>query len=122
MSAVTIRRLRTLYPDLFYAQTWYLREPFLDTPLPTDHPTTMPTGTRGHAEVPTVRDALPLAVTLINLYVKHPEHACWQDYAWCADVDRHGQRVYIGGTANGGGLELHRHLHITHRWRRVVWK
>lgn len=120
--AVTIRSLSQVYPDLFYRQAWYHGEAFFTTPLPADHPTMMPAEGQPMPYDPPAIYALPLAVTLVNLYCKFPTHALWRDYFWCADVDAHGQRVYVGGTANGGGFEIHRHLHLTPRWRRALWR
>ena len=68
---------------------------------------------------PTKPSILPKAVDLAWLYLHHSHDPIWSRYLWTADVDRYGQRVYVGD--NGKGLEIHRHLHITERWACPVW-
>ena len=45
-----------------------------------------------------------------------PDDAIWHRYLWTRDYDAQGQRVYVGGTDNGHGLEIHRHLHLDERF------
>ena len=122
----TLRQLRQDHPHLFYPQTWYDQEAFLETPGPDVFPG-FPSGfqslpadvARWPGEVPDFGIALPLAVTVASLYVADPLNPVWQYYLWCADVDHLGQRIYVGD--NGQGLEIHRHLHVTDRWGILTW-
>lgn len=104
--------MMVIYPHLFYRQDWYVGEDFME---------------RECAEldqVPHFRPAysaeeapqLYFAGTLAGTYIRHPEADIWQNYIWTADVDQHGQRVYVGGLYLGKGLQIHRHIHITERF------
>ena len=118
---LTIRRLRNRYRTLFHpTQDWFEREAFIDAPLPHEmaHDTT-PTARPG---IPGRWEALPSAVELAALYVLDREAPVWRDYLWTSDTDAEGQRVYVGGTANGRGFEIHRHLQITNRWGVPTWE
>lgn len=121
MTARSIIEMRDAHPDLFAPQSWYDNEPFAHLSLapiiglPT-HVTRCP----NPAEY--VDDLLTDAVLLVGLYLQYPRDPLFADYLWCADTDAEGQRVYIGGTANGRGLEIHRHLHLTDRWRVPLWR
>jgi hypothetical protein len=119
---VTLRELREAYPDLFYSQDWFEDEAFMDTALPPTAPRALPIAFSYTADGRAPSTApwnLPLAVTLAQLYVLHPKWQPWSLYHWCADLDSHGQRIYVGD--NGKGLEIHRHLHLTSRWGVDVW-
>lgn len=107
------------FPGMFYRQAWYRDEAFLRT-LPNERHRVAPTVIRAGV-VPDASDDLPLAVDLVNAYVRTPSDPVWQGYLWCRDTDAQGQRVYLGGTSNGKGLEIHRHLHITERFGVAVW-
>jgi hypothetical protein len=65
---------------------------------------------------------MPSAVELVALYVLDREAEVWRDYLWTSTLDSQGQRVYVGGTANGRGFEIHRHLHLTERWGVPTWE
>ena len=115
---MTLRELRTYHPHLFAEQTWYLGEAFMDwdagnpVRLPTFTPCATPNG-----------QELPRAAMLAKLFVTYPNARVWGQYLWCADTDRFGQRVYVGGVseANGRKFEIHRHLAITERWGCATW-
>ncbi len=121
---VTIRALLAAHPALFYPQAWYTHEPFVYAALVM--PVPPPLGRidaligDGHI-VWRGQQALVPAVALVDAYVKAPTLAIWHDYLWTDDTDQHGQRIYVGGTANGHGFEIHRHLHLTKRWGVPVW-
>ena len=108
---MTLRDLMATHPDAFYAQTWYLAEPFMDREA-VDIPTTMP-------KLATTRYPEAGAVELARLYLQQPDHPLWRFYLWTTDTDTQGQRVYVGH--NGHGLEIHRHLKLTDRWKAPVW-
>lgn len=115
---MNILSLRAAAPHLFHpTQDWFLGEAFMTRECPLPLPSTPPLSV---LLVP-LWDILPPAVTLVALYVQHPGDAVWQDYLWTRDTDAYGQRVYVGGTANGRGLEIHRHLEITSRWGVPTW-
>jgi len=123
-SDVTIRSLMAQHPALFYDQSWYMSEPFMDEPLREELPT--PRDVRkmiSDLQQVTVgiRDDLVSAVTLVAAYVNDPWVWVWADYLWTASCDREGQRIYVGGTANGHGFEIHRHLFLTDRWGVPIW-
>jgi hypothetical protein len=61
-------------------------------------------------------------VQLVDLYLRYPDAECWQGYLWTCDVDRFGQRVYVGGLAQGDGFQIHRHLHLNEQWGIPVWR
>lgn len=110
---MTLRELRAAHPHLFHpTQDWFAGEAFLDAPA---RDVRWPVRVRGAA------DALPLAnaATLAALYVQRPGDALWSRYLWTTDRDGQGQQVYLG--ANGRGLEIHRHLHLTARWGVPCW-
>lgn len=122
---ITIRLLRARYPDFFLpGQVWFEAEDFLDTPLPEDRPFGVP-GRVTHVGVapPKFAPLLPLAVTLVDTYLRHPFAPIWGRYLWCRDLDAKGQRIYVGGVtdANGRKFEIHRHLHLTAQWGTPVW-
>ena len=117
---MTLRELLAAHPALFYPQTWFSDEPFMDVPVPR---------LSKHAEPPTcivpftarTRGAdLPRAATLAQYYVRQPTLTIWRSYVWCCDLDRQRQRVYIG--TNGKGLEVHRHIHLTERFGVASWE
>jgi hypothetical protein len=117
---VTIRRLREHYHTFFHpTQDWFEHEPFYDEPLPRymAHDGT-PTGREPLTSPPR---SMPSAVELVALYVLDREAEVWRDYLWTSTLDSQGQRVYVGGTANGRGFEIHRHLHLTERWGVPTW-
>lgn len=121
---MTIRQMMREHPELFYSQDWYAEEDFTDMELPEGAPITMPQD-RSHEGVPPeyllwhTTQVVP-AVVLVNLYVMNPTDPIWESYFWTSDLDHLGQRVYVG--SNGMGLEIHRHLAITHRWGVPEWR
>lgn len=118
--AVTIREYRKRYRSLFYRnQTWFDGESFIDRET-TFQTFTAPKNVLPYSTPPDL-DAvdLPYAVDLIACYVMHPTSPVWLSYLWTADVDRHGQRIYIG--VNDGRMEIHRHIRITERFGVAAW-
>jgi hypothetical protein len=119
--ARSIIEMRDAHPAMFCPQTWYEAESFAHLKLAPI--IGMPTHVVRSPNPPTdVDDTLTDAVLLVGLYLAYPHDALWQDYLWTADTDSEGQRVYVGGTRNGRGLEIHRHLHLTDRWRVPLWR
>lgn len=112
------------FPQRFNdAQTWYLRETFMDTPEPNADALTPPATV---FDIPTnppgdhLAANLPTAVDLAALFLRHPELPLWERYVWTSDTDHEGQRVYVG--VNHGLFEIHRHLHLTSRWAIALWQ
>lgn len=105
--------MRAAYPDLFHAnQDWFDGEEFMDltprlVPLPLELCATGAVEPRA------------TAADLAGIYLTDPSHPMWAHYLWTCDHDRHGQRVYVG--VNDGRFEIHRHLHLTSRWRTPRW-
>ena len=116
-SRLTLTELRHAFPHLFYrGQTWFIREHFVSM-LPSEPPVRGPIRVVKTGVVPKFCERLPHAVDLVHLYVQSPDDPIFLNYIWTGDFDSQGQRVFVGGVANGNGLELHRHLHITERWQ-----
>jgi hypothetical protein len=120
--ARSIIEMRDAHPTMFCDQSWYSNEAFAHLKLAPI--IGMPTHVvRAPSPPPTdLSDELTDAVLLVGLYLAYPLDPLFRDYLWCADTDAQGQRVYLGGTANGRGLEIHRHLHLTDRWRVPLWR
>jgi hypothetical protein len=120
--ARSIIEMRDAHPTMFCPQDWYLNEAFAHLKLPPiiGLPTHL---IRCPHEVPLASaDELTDAVLLVGLYLAYPTEPIFRGYLWCADTDAEGQRVYVGGAANGRGLEVHRHLRLTERWSVPVWR
>ncbi len=117
---LTLIELLAKHRGLFYSQSWYKDEAFLRT-LPNERDPRTPTRVTHLGKVPPASKNLPLAVDLANAYVRDPMAEIWDGYLWCRDKDRHGQRVFVGGLANGHGFEIHRHIHITERFGVPSW-
>jgi len=122
---MTITELRSTYPDLFHPnQDWFLGEAFMDAPFPDDVSIGWPKGIQYVGTPPELigyqlDTETVSAVVLANLYVWNPAFPIWNNYLWTSDLDRLGQRVYVGN--NGQGLEIHRHIHITDRFGVPTW-
>lgn len=116
---MTILDLISAHPMLFRTdQTWYHGEAFTTLDLPPL--ARMPRKIIARKAVsPDDADELTDAVLLLELYTRYPNDAIWNRYLWCADVDSHGQRIFIG--KNNGVMEIHRHLHITPRFGVPIW-
>jgi hypothetical protein len=115
---VNLYRLRLIHAPLFHPhQDWFAAEPFMLDPMAHEL-ATAPVGRACAGILPTADEAatLPRAVDLAATYVMDSRNPIWQDYFWTSTVDRHGQRVYVGGARNGLGFEIHRHIHITERF------
>ena len=110
---MTLRELIAAHPAMFYRQSWFEGEAFVEREA-TDLP--MPSGV---ATSDSGLLAVASAATLAALYVRDPSHPCWKRYLWTTDLDRYGQRVYVGD--NGLGFEIHRHIHLTERFGVPVW-
>lgn len=120
--SLTLRRLKALHPAAFHFQTWYEAEPFFDTPLPPGTVRTPPTSLLTGVDPERWPD-LPLAVQLAQAFLDYPSDLIWTRYLWCADQDRQGQRIYVGGATadNGRRFEIHRHLALNERWGVPLW-
>jgi len=121
---MTIRDMIRDNPGLFYSQSWYDGEAFMDVELPEDSPTTLPTR-RSYVGIPPElilwphTEVVP-AVVLVHLFVGNHTAPIWDGYFWTSDTDHLGQRVYVG--SNGKGLEIHRHINISPRFGVPAWK
>lgn len=122
---MNLLELREAYPDLFYAQQWFIREPFMRV-LPDPYRSAFPPkGIIRVGKVPPLignPHKLPAAVDLAHAFVSRPTDPIWQHWFWCSDTDSLGQRIYVGGAteSNGHRFEIHRHLHVTERWGEAV--
>ena len=117
---MTLREIIYSNPHLFYSQSWYNGEDFLEVeakemPLPDFEQWSF-------AYLFPRQDAQRVnAADLALCYVKNPDAKIWTQYIWCNDLDSQKQRVYVGGTDNVGLFEIHRHLSITSRWGLPKW-
>lgn len=119
---MNIIELRAAHPALFCPQTWYEGEAFaLSRWTPAYGAMVVQVVPCEDGAVPPP-DGLPRAVVLVTHFVADPSRSIWRDYLWTSDTDSQGQRVYVGGVANGRGVEIHRHLHLTSRWGVPVWR
>lgn len=118
---MTLREIIAANLDMFYAQSWYAGEAFMDAESTGP---VIPKGVAPYRDIGAHTLAgceLPTAAALAAGYLLTPSGSVWRDYLWTADTDGAGQRVYVGGTANGHGFEVHRHLHLTERWGIPLW-
>lgn len=116
---MTLTELLATYRTLFYSQHWYEGESFTRT-LPNERVQRIPTKLAPIHDRPTYDRDLWLAVDIANAYVCDPTNPIFDDYILCRDRDALGQRVYVGGCANGKGFEIHRVIDYKHRLRRIV--
>lgn len=107
-------------PSLFYAQSWYANEQFARAAA-SDGRICPPKSVKRLGKMPKGTIYLVRAADLVALYVDHPNHPAFLDYLWTSDLDSFGQRIYVGGTRSGRGLEIHRHLHISPRFGQPSW-
>ncbi len=122
---MTLLELRRAHPRLFYqlGPAWFSDEPFANRPLPSNPYRSMPACITNLGQVPTEKQAfgLPWAVEMAHLFVKYPRHHLWRGYLWCRDVDRDGQRIFVGVRNTKGLLEIHRHLWVSGYWSQPCW-
>ncbi len=117
---MTLLEIRAAYPRLFNrGQSWFIDEPFMRA-FPNDEANPFPpTQLVNIGAAPAVDASLPLAVDLAAAYVLRPTDPIWKNWIWCRDVDRIGQRIYVGKTEKG--FEIHRHLHLDEKWGTPSW-
>lgn len=111
VATVTLAELRAAHPTLFYGQTWYEREPFIDREgVPFDCPLFAISARVGGQTI----HAADLAAT----YVLRPDLALWRLFIWTDDVDTHGNRIYVAGVGQYGceGFQIHRALNPQAWW------
>lgn len=111
----TLEEILSSYSNLFYEQHWYEGEDFLQRRA---EPLMMPTFEQWSFPCTFPKQDIQRvsASSLSWLYVHNPDAPIWNKYLWADDLDRNGDRIYIGGKSNTGKLEIHRHLTITSRW------
>ncbi len=117
---MTLVELIAANRSLFYHQAWYNGEAFTRT-LPNESRWLAPTRVIGRGAVPSSSKGLHLAVDLAHAYVRDPMNTAWDGWLWARDVDQHGQRIFVGGLAQGHGFQIHRHLQITSDWGTPRW-
>ena len=115
---ITLRLLIAQYPGQFYSQNWYDHQAFMDEPCKNSIVWQPRNAVEWDGHAPMSLQMVP-AVDLAMAYIKSPNRPIWKDYLWTASFDDHEQRVFVGD--NGYGLEIHRHLDITGRWKCPIW-
>lgn len=102
---MTLAELRAAHPTLFYEQSWFTGEAFMDREPSGDWERFMPVDTDGPRPPVTAAD-------MAALYVEHPHETIWRRFLWTDDADRWGNRVYVGGVGEYGieMFQIHRHL------------
>lgn len=122
MIARSIIEMRDAHPEMFCpGQVWFNDSPFAHLKLPPV------IGLPTHLQRCTLENAPPIdertdAVLLVELYLRYPYEPIFRDYLLTADTDEDGQEVYVGGTANGRGLEIHRVIHFGPRLSVPLWR
>ncbi len=117
---MTLREIITDNPHLFYSQTWYEGEKFMEReakeiPLPGFEQWSF------YYTFPKQDAQRVSAADLALCYVKNPDAEVFTKYLWTDDLDSQQQRVYVGGTSNTGLFEVHRHIQITSRFGLPKW-
>ena len=122
---MTLAEIRRTFPKMFYPnQTWFDGEAFMDIDAQEiTRPNTLMRinpDTMGQAYAEKV---LQHAATWAALYVDTCNDPLWQNFLWTKDLDRFGQRVYVGGVDQGNvhGFQIHRHLRIDNKWAVPEW-
>lgn len=107
----------------FYNQDWFMKEEFIDTPLPEgwflirknvyeESRAVMPDELEK-------KHPFPLAVRCVYAFFATwfclNERLWWHDFVWCCDRDHNGDRIYVGkyhdiDGVNKNGFSIHRHL------------
>lgn len=111
---MTLRDLIRDNSALFYRQTWYAGEAFMQNEV--NASLAMPSG----VVIDDARKAPETAANLAYLYVQDPFAPIWRRYLWTSDKDSHGQQVFMG--VNNGQMEIHRHLFLTERFGVPIWQ
>jgi len=103
---MTLAQMVSTYPRLFYQQTWYVAERFVQA-----YPVALPDNLTAWSD--DVEPRLPVsAADLAAAYVKDPANAIWRKFLWTDDTDDYGNRVYVGGVGQYGidRWQVHRAL------------
>lgn len=114
---MNLREVIDASPSLFYPQSWHRGEAFLQDEVPLIG--AIPKLTKpGYVPVPG-NPNLPSVAELVAAYLVNPTSPVWAFFLWTRDTDRHGNAVYVGGVGHDDlpGLQIHRHLRITDKWR-----
>ena len=109
---MNLHLLRRARHDLFYEQSWFLQQPFMQRePVNTLQPDV------DFRSLAVGRfDDEPSAIEYALLYVDNPDLTIWRKFLWTRDKDTKGQRIYVGGVTDTTGFQIHRHLHLTDQW------
>jgi len=106
----------------FYSQDWYLNEPFAKKTLDFRWhliKKSLYEQSKGLIPEETIYNKLPSAILCTYtffIYWHVNKFLLWKDvFIWCEDLDRSGDRVYVGkylNEYNNNGFSIHRHLKI----------
>jgi hypothetical protein len=117
---LTLTNIIRANPHLFYSQTWYEGEAFMEREA---QPIETPSFSQWSFPYlfPQQQSQRVSAASLAWAYVRDPNAEVWNRYLWTDDQDSQAQRVYVGGKSNTGKLEIHRHLSISSRFGLPTW-
>lgn len=130
--SITLKSLREKFgsdPDIFepcfYNQDWYLNEDFINKELECRWFLIRKTiFNNSRAKLPEILvkehsfpSAILCAYVFFIFWFCHNEVLWKDDFVWCDDVDRNGDRIYVGryldlSGGNRKGFNIHRHLSI----------
>lgn len=121
---MTLLELRAAHPHLFYmAQEWYDADVFANVPAEPMSPNFRLSEVRDQFQLLAGSSTVKLirAVDLAALYVTMPDDSRWRRFIWTDDIDRWGNRCYVGGVGMYGipTFQVHRDLRPAAWW--VQW-
>lgn len=117
---MTLRELMRTHRGLFYAQSWYAKEGFMDEPIALPSSSVLGPPCFVPGLMPNEGEGIP-ALHLATAYVLSARDPVWHHWLWTSDHDRFGQRIYVGIGPEQRGFEIHRHLHLTDRFGIPQW-
>jgi hypothetical protein len=116
----------------FYNQDWYYSEKFINNTL-SDRwyliQKTIAENNRGNAPNEKIENLLPsstlCAYTFFVWWLLRHEILWPNDFVWCNDKDKYGDRIYVGkfidkDNINRSGFSIHRHLSIKKNYGSII--
>lgn len=107
----------------FYNQDWFMKEEFIDTPVPEGwfliRKNVFDDSRAVSPDELEQKHSFPMAIRCVYAFfaswVCLDERLWWHDFVWCCDRDHNGDRIYVGkyhdiDGVNKNGFSIHRHL------------